>query len=805
MRSARGRTASHAVKGRILSKFHGVAGTCLEVPGGVADPLELAHDHPLARPRPARRPARRLQPQPRGPGRPPGCRHGRRRRPAGPPGDLDDDGVPDDADNCPRAANHGQSDFDGDGVGDACDDCPEHADPAQVDTDGDGAGDACDASDADGDGVLDAEDDCPAVADPAQADADDDGVGDACDNCPDQPNHGQADGDGDGIGDVCERAGDDDGDGQQDIEDNCPRVANPTQTDGDDDGVGDACDNCPDAPNFSQADADGDGVGDACDAGPDADGDGVPDADDNCPAVANPDQADADGDGFGDACEGGPGDADGDGVPNDQDNCPGVANPDQRDSDGDGVGDACAAAPRDTDGDGIPDGRDNCPRVRNPDQRDSDGDGTGDACAGMAGPDGDEDGVADARDNCPRVRNHNQLDSDGDGQGDACDPPGPRTRVDVSATWAGENADVDLHLVDPRGSWFTDADLWVGNPEPIWAAPGITQIGVAAPGPEALVAEALPPGVYLIGATYKPTVEGDRAPGAQVQITVQCGGRRTDLGPGSLTAPFLNGLEGFDIWQAATLRLPECTVTPLPAASQRATGVCPLGVCLSCQGCQRGVCAGAQCPNSTCDLRTGACIDPCAGLDCGPGGACDPYDLVCREVGLGQCDPCESDVECTADGTRACLVNHVNDETFCARPCGGARDCDAGYECLRIDDDRTFCIPPHSTCVDRCADVRCPPDQICDPLSGACAEAPCRANEDCGANEYCDQGACLPAGDGNTAVGGRCRQDANCVQGAVCASTGTCARVCDDQADCGGTGVCIPDILGGGRLVCLSL
>jgi hypothetical protein len=173
--------------------------------------------------------------------------------------DTDDDGTPDDTDNCPDVPNANQADTDNDGIGNACDNCPAVANANQADTDGDGHGNACD--------------NCPNVANADQADADGDGIGNACDNCPTIANADQADGDGDGIGNAC---------------DNCPAVANADQLDTDGDGVGDACDNCPTIANADQADTDGDGIGDACD---------------NCPNVANPGQEDADGDGIGNLCE----------------------------------------------------------------------------------------------------------------------------------------------------------------------------------------------------------------------------------------------------------------------------------------------------------------------------------------------------------------------------------------------------------------------------------------------------------------------------------------------------------------------
>ncbi len=59
-------------------------------------------------------------------------------------------------------------------------------------------------SDLDDDGVLDGDDNCPRDPNPGQADGDSDGVGDVCDNCVDEPNEDQRDRDRDGLGDACD-------------------------------------------------------------------------------------------------------------------------------------------------------------------------------------------------------------------------------------------------------------------------------------------------------------------------------------------------------------------------------------------------------------------------------------------------------------------------------------------------------------------------------------------------------------------------------------------------------------------------
>jgi len=165
-----------------------------------------------------------------------------------PSGDEDGDGVDSLVDNCPAAANPGQSDADLDGAGDACDDCPGLRNPGQEDSDGDGVGDACDP-DPDGDGLLAPEDSCPLDADPQDVDRDADGTGDLCDPCPDDPKN------------------DEDQDGSCAGVDNCPAKPNPRQEDADGDGRGDACDNCLTIYNPDQADIDRDDEGDACEKG----------------------------------------------------------------------------------------------------------------------------------------------------------------------------------------------------------------------------------------------------------------------------------------------------------------------------------------------------------------------------------------------------------------------------------------------------------------------------------------------------------------------------------------------------------
>jgi hypothetical protein len=610
--------------------------------------------------------------------------------------------------------------------------------------------------DKDDDGVTDDVDNCPRGANNNQADTDADGLGDVCDNCPVDANRDQADEDGDGRGDLCD-VDDGDGDGTPDRDDVCPEAPDVNQADSDNDGRGDVCDNCPGTGNFSQADADGDGIGDACENPDDGDGDGVLDADDNCPERSNAAQEDRDNDGRGDAC----------------DNCPTEGNFSQRDSDGDGVGDACEGL--DTDNDGATDGEDNCPAVPNAGQGDGDADGLGDPC-----------------DNCPQTANPDQRDADRDGTGDACEMAAPvDTALRVELSWPQNTVDMDLHLLDPTGVWFDRThDLHYSNASPAWGRPGLTEQLNGGGDPEFLQIDHGDAGRYLIGVLYYGSSTSP-APAVRANLSITCGGRTQMLASGQLTHPDQAGVA--DVWQAAWVSLPDCTIEPVEGADAIANVECPNGPpCSTCTRCLSGACAGVSCGEGLCDPFTGACDDLCAGVNCAAGQVCSPASGRCLPGQQGACAPCEVTAQCARDGL--CVRSgNVAGEVFCVQPCGANNACPADYTCGAVDGaDTSYCVPEIGTCVDRCAGVRCAAGQVCNVYTGACQAPGCNLNSDCPEGHWCGRQdhQCHATGGGAGTSASACTADADCAVGYVCLDTlilgSLCGAVCDTDADCNG-------------------
>ncbi len=197
--------------------------------------------------------------------------------------DMDNDGVPDDVDECPELAedrdgfedSDGCPDFDNDddGVPDKQDMCPGQ----QEDLDDFQDDDGCPDLDNDRDGIPDTQDACPNVwgvasPDPAKngcpvTDKDGDGIPDSADKCPDQPEDKDGYQDDDGCPDV-----DNDADDIPDTQDACPDKPGPASSnpkwngcpvpDADGDTFDDEVDKCPNEPETWNGVADDDGCPD---------------------------------------------------------------------------------------------------------------------------------------------------------------------------------------------------------------------------------------------------------------------------------------------------------------------------------------------------------------------------------------------------------------------------------------------------------------------------------------------------------------------------------------------------------------
>ena len=341
--------------------------------------------------------------------------------------------------------------------------------------------------------------------------------------------------------------------------------------------------------------------------------------------------------------------------------------------------------------------------------------------------DRDGDGVPDTDDNCPGVPNGDQADRDGDGRGDACVGPSPRVRIVLE--WADESVDFDLHLIHPTGSWFGDLDCWAGTRAHAWCDPGY---GVDAPsegGTREEVALRDPPaGVYAVGVDLFPR---GRQVSGEAKVTVLCGGRPPAVfGPRRLesAAPTERSL-----WEVVRVEPGSCTFEPIDAVRDL---LCRGPTQCACVECDEAPCSPRNCPDvDRCDVRTGACLDPCAGVECAGGGRC--VEGECSDPYAAQCRVCGDESDCPED--HVCLI-YPGGGRFCGITCG-ERDCPEGTQCYEVDRDGPVqACGNDNGCRQRpCEDTVCPGESLCHPGFGVCSQ--CREDADCEAGR-CSGGRC---------------------------------------------------------------
>jgi MYXO-CTERM domain-containing protein len=143
----------------------------------------------------------------------------------------------------------------------------------------------------------------------------------------------------------------------------------------------------------------------------------------------------------------------------------------------------------------------------------------------------------------------------------------------------------------------------------------------------------------------------------------------------------------------------------------------------ACQ-CKAGSCVprcdGVECdPDQICSPRNGRCVENnCRGLGCASGSLCDPLSARCVK------DEC-ADTKCNAG--QVCRAGK------CESSCAGVQ-CRQGEICKSGECE-----------TDRCADLECVGELVCDPRNGKCGDNLC-AGVACGSGQTCaaESGECAP-------------------------------------------------------------
>ena len=406
------------------------------------------------------------------------------------------------------------------------------------------------------------------------------------------------------------------------------------------------------------------------------------------------------------------------------------------------MGDACEAF-QDSDNDGIFDLDDNCPNQVNPGQSDNDDDGIGNRC-----------------DNCPNDANFDQADSDLDGTGDLCDEID--TPVIIQLNWENAQLDFDLHLINPRGVFFSrESDCWSTNQSPNWALPGLsgdapqngeTQETISINEPSA--------GWHTVAVDL---FTGRNSVTGTALLSLACNGASFAFGPQEITS---ENNTNRSMWQVfrfdpSTCEIEEISsVNAVTCSGNRATSC-------ECTDCDQGPCS--LCPEeASCDPTSGECNDLCADVTCDPGSLCNQTTGACDSA---QCLPCENESDCP-DGSY-CIVYTLQNVQACAVTCEANSDCDVGQTCSQVIRDRQIvnvCADLENACQpDLCESVNCEAGSYCDPSDGNCVT--CVTNDQCAEGEACVDQECLNGAERSYSSWGNGNELPSCDQ---CTSAETC-------------------------------
>ncbi len=207
----------------------------------------------------------------------------------------------------------------------------------------------------------------------------------------------------------------------------------------------------------------------------------------------------------------------------------------------------------------------------------------------------------------------------------------------------------------------------------------------------------------------------------------------------------------------------------LDAACAMRVDPCPDGT-LCREGACVAPCDGVSCPAGRV-CAGGACIDPCLGVLC-------PTNQVCIAGEPGALTVCGPACTCDELVMPLCPVGEACDVRMESESYG--RCVDPGCEVLTCGPGETCTA---GACVDGCAGVACPLDQIC--MDGECVNDRC-ASVVCPGSQVCRDGECFDACDGVSCAPGEICRDGACIPDPCFGVT------CDPGERCV-SGTCVPD------------